>query len=94
MASEMGVLPIPEKDIVNKWRLQPGKMLLVDLEEGRLIPDEEIEGDARQEPSLQGVAATARRSCWKSCRPRRREPRCRTCRCSIASRRSATRRKT
>lgn len=42
MASEMGVLPIPEKDIVKKWRLQPGKMLLVDLEEGRLIPDEEL----------------------------------------------------
>src|ERR1700759_5289289 len=42
MASEMGVLPIPEKDIVRKWRLQPGKMLLVDLEQGRLIPDEEI----------------------------------------------------
>ncbi len=42
MASEMGVLPIPEEDIVTKWRLQPGKMLLVDLEEGRLIPDEEI----------------------------------------------------
>jgi glutamate synthase (NADPH/NADH) large chain len=42
MASEMGVLPIPEADVVTKWRLQPGKMLLVDLEEGRLIPDEEI----------------------------------------------------
>jgi glutamate synthase (NADPH) large chain len=42
MASEMGVLPIPEEDIVTKWRLQPGKMLLVDLLEGRLIPDEEI----------------------------------------------------
>ena len=42
MASEMGVLPIPEKDIVKKWRLQPGKMLLVDLDEGRLIPDEEL----------------------------------------------------
>src|SRR5216684_7795272 len=42
MASEMGVLPIPEKDIVVKWRLQPGKMLLVDLDEGRLIPDEEL----------------------------------------------------
>src|SRR5476651_1901888 len=38
----MGVLPIPEKDIVKKWRLQPGKMLLVDLDEGRLIPDEEL----------------------------------------------------
>ena len=42
MASEMGVLPIPERDIVQKWRLQPGKMLLVDLEQGRLIPDEEL----------------------------------------------------
>ncbi|HEX4042566.1 MAG TPA: glutamate synthase central domain-containing protein, partial [Xanthobacteraceae bacterium] len=42
MASEVGVLPIPEDEIVTKWRLQPGKMLLVDLEEGRLIPDEEL----------------------------------------------------
>src|SRR5262249_49645836 len=42
MASEMGVLRIPEEDIVTKWRLQPGKMLLVDLVEGRLIPDDEI----------------------------------------------------
>jgi glutamate synthase (NADPH/NADH) large chain len=42
MASESGVLPIPEEKIVQKWRLQPGKMLLVDLEEGRIIADEEI----------------------------------------------------
>ena len=42
MASEVGVLPIPEAEIVTKGRLQPGKMLLVDLEEGRLIPDEEL----------------------------------------------------
>src|SRR5437870_3967929 len=42
MASEMGVLKIPEQHIVTKWRLQPGKMLLVDLEQGRLIPDDEI----------------------------------------------------
>ena len=42
MASEMGVLKIPEEQIVTKWRLQPGKMLLVDLEQGRLIPDDEI----------------------------------------------------
>ncbi len=42
MASEVGVLPIPEEDIVTKWRLQPGKMLLVDLDQGRLIPDEEL----------------------------------------------------
>jgi len=42
MASEMGVLPIPEEKIVAKWRLQPGKMLLVDLEEGRIVSDDEI----------------------------------------------------
>src|SRR5882724_10280553 len=42
MASEMGVLKIPEDQIITKWRLQPGKMLLVDLEQGRLIPDHEI----------------------------------------------------
>ena len=42
MASEMGVLPIPEENIITKWRLQPGKMLLVDLEQGRIISDDEI----------------------------------------------------
>jgi glutamate synthase (NADPH) large chain len=42
MASEVGVLPVSEEDIVVKWRLQPGKMLLVDLDQGRLIPDEEL----------------------------------------------------
>jgi Glutamate synthase domain 2 len=42
LASEMGVLSFPEERIVKKWRLQPGKMLLIDLEQGRLIDDEEI----------------------------------------------------
>ncbi len=42
MASEAGVLPIPEEKITRKWRLQPGKMLLIDLEEGRIIDDAEI----------------------------------------------------
>jgi len=42
MASESGVLPIPDEKIVRKWRLQPGKMLLIDLEEGRIIDDEEL----------------------------------------------------
>jgi len=51
MASEVGVLPIPEEEIATKWRLQPGKMLLVDLEEGRLIPDEELKSTlARSHP--------------------------------------------
>src|SRR4051794_31818124 len=42
MASEMGVLPIPQEKIVKKWRLQPGKMLLIDLDEGRIVSDDEI----------------------------------------------------
>ncbi|MDR2688558.1 MAG: glutamate synthase subunit alpha [Azoarcus sp.] len=42
MASEAGVLPIPEDRIVRKWRLQPGKMFLIDLDQGRIIDDREI----------------------------------------------------
>ena len=42
MASEMGVLNIPESSIKKKWRLQPGKMLLIDMELGTIISDEEI----------------------------------------------------
>ncbi len=42
MASEMGVLAIPQQTIVKKWRLQPGKMFLIDLEAGRIIDDKEI----------------------------------------------------
>lgn len=42
MASESGVLPIPESKIIQKWRLQPGKMFLIDLEAGRIIDDKEI----------------------------------------------------
>ena len=44
LASESGVLPVPEERIVRKWRLQPGKMLLIDLEEGRIVEDEEVKG--------------------------------------------------
>jgi glutamate synthase (NADPH/NADH) large chain len=42
MASESGVLPIAEPRIVKKWRLQPGKMFLIDLEQGRIVDDEEL----------------------------------------------------
>ena len=42
MGSESGVLPIPEHKIVKKWRLQPGKMFLIDLDQGRMIDDEEV----------------------------------------------------
>ncbi len=42
MASEAGVITVPDEKIVTKWRLQPGKMLLIDMEEGRIVSDEEI----------------------------------------------------
>ena len=42
LASEAGVLTVPEEMIVHKWRLQPGKMLLIDLEKGGIISDDEI----------------------------------------------------
>ena len=45
MASEMGVLPAAEEKIIEKWRLQPGKMLLIDLEAGRIIADDELKAD-------------------------------------------------
>src|SRR5213596_3363337 len=42
MSSEVGVLDIPERKVIRKWRLQPGKMLLVDTEQGRIIDDAEL----------------------------------------------------
>lgn len=42
MASEVGALPIEPANVKAKGRLQPGQMFLVDFEEGRLIPDEEL----------------------------------------------------
>jgi glutamate synthase (NADPH/NADH) large chain len=42
MASEAGVITVPEEKVVTKWRLQPGRMLLIDMEEGRIVSDEEI----------------------------------------------------
>jgi glutamate synthase (NADPH) large chain len=45
MASEAGVLPIEPEKVIKKGRLQPGKMFLVDTDQGRIIPDEEIKHD-------------------------------------------------
>jgi glutamate synthase (NADPH) large chain len=56
-ASEAGVLHhIPESKIVKKWRLQPGKMFLIDLEQGRLIDDEELKSQlANSKPYRQWI---------------------------------------
>jgi glutamate synthase (NADPH/NADH) large chain len=53
MASEMGVLDIPQEKIVQKWRLQPGKMFLVDTEQGRIIDDAEIKATLSNEQPYQ-----------------------------------------
>src|SRR5204863_62663 len=59
MASEAGVLPIPESEIVQKWRLQPGKKLPVDLAQGRIISDEEIKAQlAKKHPYGKWVKRT------------------------------------
>ncbi|WP_108659860.1 glutamate synthase large subunit [Acuticoccus kandeliae] len=42
MGSEAGVLPVEEERIAKKWRLQPGRMLLLDLEQHRIVSDEEV----------------------------------------------------
>jgi len=57
MGSEMGVLDIPEEKIVKKWRLQPGKMFLIDLEEGRIIDDAEIKEQLANEQPYQKILA-------------------------------------
>jgi glutamate synthase (NADPH/NADH) large chain len=45
MASEAGVLDIDQAKVVSKGRLQPGKMFIVDMEQGRIIPDEEVKAN-------------------------------------------------
>ena len=45
LASEMGVLDFPEEKIVQKWRLQPGRMLLIDLEKQAIISDDDLKQD-------------------------------------------------
>ncbi len=45
MASEVGVVPVAPENVKYKGRLEPGRMFLVDFEQGRLIPDEELKND-------------------------------------------------
>ncbi|WP_279327009.1 glutamate synthase-related protein [Deinococcus koreensis] len=59
LASESGVLPIPEAQITKKWRLQPGRMFLIDLEQGRIIEDDELKTQfASAKPYRQWVENT------------------------------------
>ena len=49
VSSEVGVLDVPPQDIKEKGRLQPGKMIIVDTEEGRVIRDEELKKNLADE---------------------------------------------
>jgi glutamate synthase (ferredoxin) len=49
MASEVGVLPVDPERVLEKGRLQPGRMFLIDTEEGRIIADEEIKNKVSSE---------------------------------------------
>ena len=48
MASEVGVLPVPPEVVTRKGRLQPGRMFLINFEEGRVVDDTEIKGQLSQ----------------------------------------------
>ena len=58
LGSETGVMDEPASNIVRKGRLQPGKLFLVDLEEGRIVADEEVKRDGRdrRSPTATGTA--------------------------------------
>ena len=59
MSSESGVLPVEESRIAKKWRLQPGKMLLIDLAAGKIVSDHELKKDlASRHPYEQWLKST------------------------------------
>jgi len=84
MGSECGCLPVPEERIVKKWRLQPGKMFLVDLEKGRIIDDKELKDSlASASPTPSGSSVIpVKLDEVESDKTTRSSPRCG---CSIAS---------
>jgi glutamate synthase (NADPH) large chain len=57
MASEVGVLPVPPESVKYKGRLQPGRMFVVNFEEGRIVPDDELKSSsASARPYAQWLA--------------------------------------
>ncbi|MEJ7711206.1 MAG: hypothetical protein WKF84_15400 [Pyrinomonadaceae bacterium] len=52
MASEVGVLDIPPERVLFKGRLEPGRMFLVDTEQGRIVSDEETQVSGRRRASV------------------------------------------
>ena len=60
MASEVGVLPVDPAIVKEKGRLQPGRMFLIDFDQGRLIPDEELKSSFAAKRNYQEWLRTGR----------------------------------
>ena len=56
MASEVGVLPVAPERVARKWRLQPGKIFLIDMKQGRIIDDREIKSELVDKPAVAPLA--------------------------------------
>ena len=94
MASEAGVLDIAAGDVLRKGRLQPGRMFLVDTEQGRIVDDEEIKRAIATERPYRQWLNEHLVHLERSAAPRRRCRRRITTRCCSGRSRSATRSKT
>ena len=89
------MLPVPQSKIIKKWRLQPGKMFLIDLEQGRIVDDEELKHQfANAKPYRQWIENVRVRLDTLPGRPAAPASRPADTCCSTASRPSATRRRT
>ena len=94
MASESRRAADPRERIVKKWRLQPGKMFLIDLEQGRIIDDEELKDPLASAKPYRAVDREHPHQARRRAEPTTSAPASPRSRCSTASRPSATRRKT
>ena len=92
LASEAGVLPIPPEKVLERGRLQPGRMFLVDTDQGRILNDTEVKGDARRRAALPGLGACRADAARPTCRRASTSP-SRTAACWPGRRSSATPRK-
>ena len=54
MGSESGVLDVPDKNVLYKWRIQPGKLFMLDTEIGRIVNDNEIKEELTKKKNYAG----------------------------------------
>ena len=93
LASETGVVKAAPSQIVRKGRLQPGKIFLVDLEQGRIVEDEEVKAQVAGQRPVRASGTPSASSTSTTC-PTARRARRASSRCAPSSSRSATRRRT